>query len=101
MVAVWDRLVTSARAVLVVGVVAVFGVDAIALVPMALVEVVDVAIVEVVDVIAVGDGRVAASGCVLVRVDLVDCVGDTHDVASWACRIASRTMWSTWSSTIA
>jgi len=99
-VTVPDRLVAAAWPVLVIGVVGVLGVGAFTLVPVTVVVVVHVSVVEVVDVVAVDDRRVAAAGRMLVLMILVDRVGGAHVCASSACRIASRTMWITWSSVI-
>lgn len=100
-VAVLDRFVPTSGPMLVLAVVGVLGVDLVALVPVSLVEMVDMAVVEIVDVVAVSDRRVPARGAVLVLVVLVDRMGGAHADASSACRMASRTMWMTWSSAIA
>lgn len=99
-VAVLDGFVAAAGAVLMLLVANVLSVHRCTFVPVALVLVMHVSVVEVVGVALVIDGGVAAAGAVLVYVVLVDRMGGSHESASSACRMASRTMWMTWSSVI-
>ena len=92
MVTVFDRLVATAGAVLMVAVVAVFGMSATALIPVPVVLAVHMAVVEVVDMIVVRDRSVAAVRPVQMGMVVVDGVGHGHDSASWAWVMASRTM---------